>query len=123
MELTNVARLLCRNVCGGHPCGQRLEYLFSHRDKGFDFIITKPVGEEIIVRPVQVKGKYPKVEGRNLPAYGFVGRLTQLHDDMVLAIACFSTNIHSVAPDHVGVHAAKSNTSPAQVRPLLHACL
>src|SRR5258708_3166563 len=74
---------------------------FPRRDKGFDFIITKPIGNEIIVRPVQVKGKYPEVEGRNLPAYGYGGKLSQLHDDMVLAIAYFSTNIHSVAPDHV----------------------
>src|SRR5947209_1336736 len=35
---------------------------FPRRDKGFDFIITKPIGDEIIVRPVQVKGKYPEVE-------------------------------------------------------------
>lgn len=75
---------------------------FPRRDKGFDFIITKPIGDEIIVRPVQVKGKYPEVEGRNLPAYGFAGRLSQLHDDMVLAIAYFSTNVHTASPEHVG---------------------
>jgi hypothetical protein len=93
---------------------------FPRRDKGFDFIITKPVGEEIIVRPVQVKGKYPEVEGRNLPAYGFVGRLTQLHDDMVLAIAYFSTNIHSVAPDHVG-YMPRNQIRPQ--RKLGHSCV
>src|SRR5229473_1817256 len=35
---------------------------FPHRDKGFDFIISKPhaeVGQ--LIRPVQVKGKYPRV--------------------------------------------------------------
>jgi hypothetical protein len=74
---------------------------FPRRGKGFDFIITKPVNDQIIVRPVQVKGKYPEVEGRNFPAYGYVGKLSQLHKDMVLAITYFSTNIHSVAPDHI----------------------
>lgn len=74
---------------------------FPRRDHGFDFIITKPFGAEIMVRPVQVKGKYPG-EGRlSLPAYGYVGALSQLHDDMVLAIPFFSTNTASVAPDHI----------------------
>ena len=32
---------------------------FPRRDKGFDFIITKDLGERMLVRPVQVKGLYP----------------------------------------------------------------
>ena len=74
---------------------------FPRRDKGFDFIITKLVGDEILVRPVQVKSKNPEVEGRNLPSYGFLGPLSQLHDDMVLAIPYFSTDLESASPDHV----------------------
>jgi hypothetical protein len=74
---------------------------FPRRDQGFDFIITKPVDDKIMVRPVQVKGKYPG-EGRlSLNVYGYVGPLSQLHDDMILAIPFFSTNTASVAPDHI----------------------
>jgi hypothetical protein len=74
---------------------------FPRRDQGFDFIITKPLGDQIIVRPVQVKGKYPGSGRMALPAYGYVGALSQLHPDMVLAIAFFSTDAASVAPDHI----------------------
>ena len=64
---------------------------FPHRDKGFDFIISKPnaSGEEII-RPVQVRGKYPQEGKTDKIAYGYIGRLTQVHPDMVLAIPFFS---------------------------------
>lgn len=33
---------------------------FPHRDEGFDFIISKQVDGREIIRPVQVKGKYPE---------------------------------------------------------------
>jgi hypothetical protein len=92
---------------------------FPRRDKGFDFIITKPVNDQIIIRPVQVKGKYPEVEGRDLPVYGYIGKLSQLHKDMVLAIPYFSTNIHSVAPDHV---AYMPRTQISVQRKLGYAC-
>jgi hypothetical protein len=62
---------------------------FPHRDQGFDFIVSKLVGNEQLIRPVQVKGKYPTAEKRNWPAYGYVGKLSQLHPDMVLAIPYF----------------------------------
>ena len=35
---------------------------FPHRDDGFDFIAAKPVDGKIVIRPVQVKGKYPEAE-------------------------------------------------------------
>jgi hypothetical protein len=36
---------------------------FPHRDQGFDFIVTKTVGAaDMLIRPVQVKGKYPTGE-------------------------------------------------------------
>lgn len=64
---------------------------FPHRDEGFDFIISKFVeGKGEIIRPVQVKGKYP-TEGRsNTPVYGYVGKLSKTHLDMVLAMPYFS---------------------------------
>lgn len=74
---------------------------FPRRDQGFDFIITKAVGDRILVRPVQVKGKYPE-EGRgDAPAYGYMGELSQLHPDMVLAIPFFPIDVTGVAPDHI----------------------
>ena len=36
---------------------------FPHRDKGMDFIISKTGADESeIIRPVQVKGKYPSTQ-------------------------------------------------------------
>jgi len=64
---------------------------FPHRDMGFDFIVSKPDGKEgQIIRPVQVKGKYPAEEKGDKAIYGYVGRLSQLHPEMVLAIPFFS---------------------------------
>ena len=74
---------------------------FPRRDKGFDFIITKSVGGASIVRPVQVKGKYPQGNKTDKAVYGYVGRLTQLHDDMVLVIAFFSSNASAESPDFI----------------------
>jgi len=64
---------------------------FPHRDKGFDFIMSKldDTGNPIL-RPVQVKGKYPTGVKVNKVIYGYVGRLSQLHPEMVLAIPFFS---------------------------------
>lgn len=66
---------------------------FPRRDRGFDFIITKPgTNGSQILRPVQVKGKYPTAEKRDCAGYGYVGDLSQLHPDMVLAIPFFRPN-------------------------------
>jgi hypothetical protein len=70
---------------------------FPHRDKGFDFIISKPhpeVGQ--VIRPVQVKGKYPTNKKGDKSVYGYIGRLTQTHPEMVLAIPFFSKQQGSV---------------------------
>lgn len=66
---------------------------FPHRDKGMDFIASKtgPDGFEII-RPVQVKGKYPTEVKGDINTFGYVGPLNQLHPDMVLAIPYFAVN-------------------------------
>jgi hypothetical protein len=66
---------------------------FPHRDRGLDFIASKtgPDGVEII-RPVQVKGKYPTATKTNKPLYGYIGKLNQIHPEMVLAIPYFAAN-------------------------------
>jgi hypothetical protein len=64
---------------------------FPHRDKGFDFIVSRSDGKGgQLIRPVQVKGKYPTAIKTKKPVYGYVGKLTQLHPAMVLAIPFFS---------------------------------
>ncbi len=74
---------------------------FPRRDKGFDFIITKDVGDRIVVRPVQVKGLYPSTTKTDRPAYGYIGAPTQIHPDMVLALPYFPTDTTGVAPLHI----------------------
>jgi hypothetical protein len=73
---------------------------FPRRDKGFDFIITRPHGKEVLVRPVQVKGKYPQENKGNATFYGYIGGLTALHPDMVLAIPYF-VSVTENAPVHI----------------------
>lgn len=65
---------------------------FPHRDKGFDFVISKVANGSPILRPVQVKGKYPSSEKIDKAVYGYVGKLTQTHPEMVLAIPYFSVS-------------------------------
>jgi len=73
---------------------------FPKRDVGFDFIATKPAGGEVLIRPVQVKGLYPTAEKTDKATYGFKGKLTALHNLMVLALPFFhNTNLH--APEHI----------------------
>ena len=70
---------------------------FPHRDKGFDFIISRGTEQDVpIIRPVQVKGKYPTGEKGNHKSYGYVGKLTQTHPDMVLAIPYFPVDGQSI---------------------------
>ena len=71
---------------------------FPKRDVGFDFIISKEVRGSVILRPVQVKGKYPNEGRRDRPIYGYIGRLSLLHDEMVLAIPFFPIDRTGVAP-------------------------
>lgn len=73
---------------------------FPHRDQGFDMIATYPAPAGTIVRPVQVKGKYPTSAKTDKARYGFVGKLTAFHDDMILAIPMFA-NMSDPAPRHI----------------------
>ncbi len=63
---------------------------FPHRDHGFDFIVSKTAQGSCLVRPVQVKGKYPEAGTTGRRLYGYSGSLTQVHPDMVLVIPYFS---------------------------------
>ena len=62
---------------------------FPHRDKGFDFIIEKRAGDKSIIRPVQVKGKYPTATKSDKQVFGINTKLTT-QPEMVLAIPYFS---------------------------------
>lgn len=70
---------------------------FPSRDKGFDMIVSRPVGQGAIVRPIQVKGKYATEDKTDKAVYGYVGKLTATHDDMILVIPYFTT-ADAVAP-------------------------
>jgi hypothetical protein len=71
---------------------------FPKRDLGFDFIATRLVDGVILIRPVQVKGLFPTEVKKDRQGYGYIGKLTQLHDDMVLVMPYFSTNRVGPAP-------------------------
>lgn len=74
---------------------------FPHRDDGIDFIAVRTGQDgQPIIRPVQVKGKYPGTDKTDKTVYGYVGKLTQLHPDMVLAIPFFGVDDRS-APAHI----------------------
>ena len=88
---------------------------FPRRDQGFDFIITKVAEDRVLLRPVQVKGKYPELDRADRPTYGYVGDLTALHPDMVLAIPYFLTDVTSVAPTCVAFM-PRSQVRPQQGR-------
>src|SRR3954463_13215531 len=74
---------------------------FPHRDKGFDFIITKEVDGRLLIRPVQVRGCYPEERKGDCDQYGFTSALTATHPDMVVAIAFFAVDHSTLAPEHI----------------------
>ena len=66
---------------------------FPHRDKGMDFIVTKTCADGTeLIRPVQVKGKYPSPGKSDKTVYGYVGKLNQIHPEMALAIPYFGAD-------------------------------
>jgi len=71
---------------------------FPRADKGFDFIVIKSIDGVQRIRPVQVKGKYPEKLTGKVAAYGYRGKLTAIHDEMVLAIPFFSSNKRGESP-------------------------
>ena len=72
---------------------------FPRKDKGFDFVITKQTRDGMIVRPVQVKGKFPETTTAVRKKYGYRGKLTAVHPDMVLAMPLFSSLARLAHPD------------------------
>lgn len=74
---------------------------FPKRDVGFDFVISKSVRGRVVLRPVQVKGLYPTATKKNKATFGYQGKLTAVHPDMVLAIPFFSAKERGAAPEHV----------------------
>jgi hypothetical protein len=71
---------------------------FPKRDIGFDFIATKNIGSSVLIRPVQVKGLYPSEAKKDKTGYGYIGTLSQIHDDMVLVLPYFPTDRAGPAP-------------------------
>lgn len=71
---------------------------FPRRDVGFDFVAIKAHEETPLIRPVQVKGKYPIEAKTNKQNYGYDGELTQIHPEMVLAVPFFSSK-NASAPE------------------------
>lgn len=66
---------------------------FPHRDRGMDFIATRAESSGVeLIRPVQVKGKYPIQVKTDKSVYGYVGGLNQIHPEMVLAIPYFRSS-------------------------------
>lgn len=77
------------------------EIYFPRRDKGFDFMATRTDDAGTLIRPVQVKGLYPTAEKTDKAVYGYGGRLTQLHPDMVLVQVFFPRGAHVGTPCHI----------------------
>ena len=71
---------------------------FPKRDVGFDFIASKEIDGEVLIRPVQVKGLYPSEVKTDKAPYGYVGKLTQLHHHMALVLPYFPTDVTGAAP-------------------------
>lgn len=74
---------------------------FPRKDKGFDFIVSKKTDAGIIIRPVQVKGKFPETTTAVRRKFGYRGKLTAIHPDMVLVIPLFNSLERFPYPDHV----------------------
>ncbi len=84
---------------------------FPKRDVGFDFIATKLVDGEMLLRPVQVKGLYPTAGKKDKVTFGYIGELTASHPAMVLALPYFHVeNPHS--PETVAYMPFASFKSP-----------
>jgi hypothetical protein len=71
---------------------------FPKRDVGFDLIATKTIGTGVLIRPVQVKGLYPSEVKKDKTGYGYIGMLSQLHDDMALVLPYSPTDRAGPAP-------------------------
>lgn len=75
------------------------EIYSPHRDRGFDLIVAKNIGEKMVILPVQVKGLYPTNSKTNKTTYGYVGKLSALHPSMILALPFFHTDHSKPSPE------------------------
>ena len=74
------------------------EIYSPHRDRGFDLIVAKNVGDGMVILPVQVKGLYPTGTKTNKATYGYTGKLSALHASMILALPFFYTDHTKPSP-------------------------
>lgn len=89
--LTKVSDYFAELYVAGRFAEAGWNVYFPRRDRGFDFIVSKSASNgSQLIRPVQVKGKYPTPTKRDLTSYGFVGELSERHPEMVLAIPFFT---------------------------------
>ncbi len=70
---------------------------FPKRDIGFDFVASKQVSDKVVLRPVQVRGKYPTAEKKDRDAHPWIGELSQVHPDMAVVLCYFSTDHRGLA--------------------------
>lgn len=74
---------------------------FPRRDKGFDYVVTLETPSAVLVRPIQVKGLYPRVGKLDKPTYGFTGDLSLLHPHMALVLVYFPLGAAEGTPQHI----------------------
>lgn len=84
---------------------------FPKPDVRFDFIATKLVDGEMLLRPVQVKGLYPTAGKKDKVTFGYIGELTASHPAM--GKRCLDTLLRSA--EHLTQPAGKSNSKRAPV--------
>ena len=74
---------------------------FPKRDVGFDFIVSRSTNDEVLIRPIQVKGLYPTAAKGDKTSYGYKGELSAVHQQMVLVLPFFSANERGTAPEQI----------------------
>lgn len=74
---------------------------FPKRDVGFDFIVSKSSNDEVLIRPIQVKGLYPTAAKGDKTSYGYKGELSAIHQQMVLVLPFFSASERGTAPEQI----------------------
>ena len=88
-KINTLAGLPAELIVAGKMAARGWNIYSPHRDVGFDFIATLKVEQNILIRPVQVKGCYFE-KRKDSPYYGKSNMdLTATHDEMVLAIPYF----------------------------------
>jgi len=120
---TNVRDEFAELYVAGLFADRKWTVYFPRRDKGFDFIVTKQQGNEILVRPVQVKGVYPEEFKKGGRSFGRTMKLTAIHPQMVLAMPFFEYSIDkSPSPKFVGffpIKPSKKEEGKHQIHPAL----